>query len=37
MISGFDPVTAFNLLLERLDEIVEELKRIATALERREQ
>lgn len=30
---GFDPVNAFNLILERLDKIATELTRIADALE----
>lgn len=30
----FDPVEAFNLILKRLDEIIEQLTRIANAQER---
>jgi hypothetical protein len=34
MLGGFDTVAAFNLLLQRLDELLEELRRIANALEK---
>jgi hypothetical protein len=31
---GFDPVEAFNLILERLDAVVKQLERIADVLEK---
>jgi hypothetical protein len=34
MVLGFDPVNAFNYILERLDNIIVQLTRIADAVEK---